>query len=184
MGSCAEVQHQLPETMPPSSPESFGGCGSGARGGQWAAYARRLRGSPTPSSSSRSSATTADTFLLEDVSGFCFPFFARYSFCLIQRALAGLKVFPPSFHLLSALSHCNCECCPSWMTRSQRGRGTSWLIPRWRTMSWLGFLRLPPHLIRALRPREARARPLGDRAGEGTPSALSTVYPTRGAVFR
>jgi hypothetical protein len=70
MGSCAEVQHQLPEARPPSSPESSGGCGSGARGGQWAAYARRLRGSPTPSSSSRSSATTADTFLLEDVSGF------------------------------------------------------------------------------------------------------------------
>jgi hypothetical protein len=70
MGSCAEVQHQLPEALPPSSPESPGGCGSDARGGQWAAYARRLRGSPTPSSSSRSSATTADTFLLEDVSGF------------------------------------------------------------------------------------------------------------------
>jgi hypothetical protein len=70
MGSCAEVQHQLPEALPPSSPESPGGCGSDTRGGQWAAYARQLRGSPTPSSSSRSSATTADTFLLEDVSGF------------------------------------------------------------------------------------------------------------------
>jgi hypothetical protein len=73
MGSRAEVQHQLPEAPPPSSPESTGGCGFDVKGSQWAAYACRLRGSPTPSSSSRSSATTADTFLLEDVSDL-FPF--------------------------------------------------------------------------------------------------------------
>jgi hypothetical protein len=74
-----EVSSRLQGT-PPSSPEgsvlpsssvSPGGCGSAIRSAQWEAYAHRLRGSPSPSSSSRSSATTADTFLLEDVSFSC-----------------------------------------------------------------------------------------------------------------
>ncbi len=41
--------------------------------GQWADFAHRIRGSPTPSSASDDSRTTADTFLLEDVSSFVFP---------------------------------------------------------------------------------------------------------------
>jgi hypothetical protein len=77
-------QENLPplhDTPPPSgsggaepSPRasSSGGCLTVVRGSQWAGFAHRLRGSPTPSSSSRSSATTADTFLLEDVSGVFF----------------------------------------------------------------------------------------------------------------
>ncbi len=59
------------ESSPPAS--SSGGCLTVVRGSQWAGFAHRLRGSPTPSSSSRSSATTADTFLLEDVSDVLFP---------------------------------------------------------------------------------------------------------------
>jgi hypothetical protein len=49
------------------------------RGGQWADFAHRQRGSPSPSSSSNSSATTADTFLLEDV-GDLFSFVASAIF--------------------------------------------------------------------------------------------------------
>jgi hypothetical protein len=66
----------LQETPPPSGASarsslsvSPDGDKTAVEGNQWEAFARRLRGSPT-SSSSRSSATTADTFLLEDVSGF------------------------------------------------------------------------------------------------------------------
>ncbi len=54
----------LQDTPPPSSSD---GCLTVVRGGQWADFAHRQRGSPSPSSSSNSSATTADTFLLEDV---------------------------------------------------------------------------------------------------------------------
>ncbi len=67
-GACDDVQHQLQRTPPLPSPDSPEGCGSAISRSQWEAYAHRLRGSPTPSVSSQSSATKADTFLLEDVS--------------------------------------------------------------------------------------------------------------------
>ncbi len=47
------------------------------RDGQWAEFAHRIQGSPTPSSASDDSCTTADTFLLEDVSGLAFLFPCR-----------------------------------------------------------------------------------------------------------
>ena len=55
---------------PPAS--SAEGCLTVVRDRQWAEFAHQLGGSPTSSSSSRSSATTADTFLLEDVSDVTF----------------------------------------------------------------------------------------------------------------
>jgi hypothetical protein len=71
------VHPLLQETPPPSGASarsslsvSPDGDKTAVEGSQWEAFARRLRGSTTPSSSLRSSATTADTFLLEDVSGF------------------------------------------------------------------------------------------------------------------
>jgi hypothetical protein len=70
----------LQETPPPSGASvrsSLSALSDGDKtaveGNRWEAFAHQLRGSPTPSSSSRSSATTADTFLLEDVSDFVFP---------------------------------------------------------------------------------------------------------------
>ncbi len=84
-----EVQASPQRTSPLSSPVSPGGCGSAAGRSQWEAFAHRLRGSPTPSVSSQSSATTADTFLLEDVSGFFFSpsfvvFFLLVDDCLLN----------------------------------------------------------------------------------------------------
>jgi hypothetical protein len=70
----------LQETPPPSGASvrsslsiSPDGDKTAVEGNRWEAFAHQLRGSPTPSSSSRSSATIADTFLLEDVSDFVFP---------------------------------------------------------------------------------------------------------------
>jgi hypothetical protein len=51
----------------PSSELSAAGCAV-----LWEDFPRHLRRSPTPSSSSESSGTTADTFLLEDVSSSVF----------------------------------------------------------------------------------------------------------------
>jgi hypothetical protein len=76
-----DVQDPLQRAPSLSSPASPDGCGSATSRSQWEAYAHRLRGSPTPSVSSQSSATTADTFLLEDVSELFFsPFFAVLPF--------------------------------------------------------------------------------------------------------
>ncbi len=69
-GVCDDVQHQPQRTPPPLSSDPPEGCGSAISRSQWEAYAHRLRGSPTPSVSSQSSATTADMFLLEDVREF------------------------------------------------------------------------------------------------------------------
>jgi hypothetical protein len=54
----------------PSSELSAAGCAV-----LWEDFPRHLRRSPTPSSSSESSGTTADTFLLEDVSSSVFLHF-------------------------------------------------------------------------------------------------------------
>jgi hypothetical protein len=90
LGVGDEVQASPQRASPLSSPVSPGGCGSAAGRSQWEAFAHRLRGSPTPSESSQSSATTADTFLLEDVSGFFFSpsllvFFLLIDDCVLNE---------------------------------------------------------------------------------------------------
>jgi hypothetical protein len=166
----------------PASPPIFlpEGRLTAMKSSQWADFAHRLRGSPTPSASSHSSATTADTFLLEDVSILC----SRTSWCSHNAHNWGRHLGDKVILLRFLFDVTGFIVIFSWMRPRQWMRRTSLLILQSKMTSLLVSWVRPPLLMRTHRRQAVVPLLPGDLAVGEIPSVLFTVCLILAGDFR